>query len=319
MSMVGQPSAAAAVHRAASSGECAVRFAVATAPSVRARRCRPRTARRSGRDRPVCRSSRSHGSRVGGCRVAWEQHRRASPRPSGGALRRRRVVRRQRRRSAAPSCSRCAGRRTRRPTRDHRGVACELQAGHCAGRADVLEEHLHAEVHCDVASSGVLAATEQCRLLPFARGDVVRAAGVDAVGHDSVAAERRHHGGGACHLADVPWRWGGLQRHRPFAADVLHHAVAHPAGVVGRGGHLPQRSVVGADERRTGRRCRRCRCPATTASSATVRSPRRTRCGPTRPPRGRTRRAAGERRRWPVLDRRRRPPAAPRRWRRVRS
>jgi hypothetical protein len=46
-------------------------------------------------------------------------------------------------------------------TADDGGVACELEAGDGARGADVLEEHLHAEVHGDVAPAGVFAATEQ--------------------------------------------------------------------------------------------------------------------------------------------------------------
>ena len=44
---------------------------------------------------------------------------------------------------------------------DHGAVACEFQAGDRAGRADILDEHLHPEVHRDVAAPCVLTATEQ--------------------------------------------------------------------------------------------------------------------------------------------------------------
>ena len=132
---------------------------------------------------------------------------------------------------------------------DHGGVASELQTGDGAARADVLDEHLDAEVHRHVSPARVLAATEQRRMLPLARCDVVGTGGIDPVRHDAVAAERRHQRGGTSHLAGVPRCGVGLQRHRALAGDVLHDAVAHPAGVVGRRRHLPQGAVVGSDER----------------------------------------------------------------------
>ena len=112
---------------------------------------------------------------------------------------------------------------------DDRRVPRELQSGDRSARADILEEHLDAEVHRDVAASGVLAATEQRRVLPFAGGNVVGRGRVDPVWHDAVAAEARHQRGCPRHFAGVPHRRVGLERNRRFAGDVLHHAVTDAA------------------------------------------------------------------------------------------
>ncbi len=131
---------------------------------------------------------------------------------------------------------------------DDRTVAGELASGRGTGRALVLEEHAHGEVHGDVPPARVLAAAEQRGVFPFAGVGVVRAGVVDPVRHDAVATERCHHGARSGHLAGIPGVGVGSGGHGALAVDVLHHAVAHARRVVGAGGDTPQRSVVCPDE-----------------------------------------------------------------------
>ena len=144
-----------------------------------------------------------------------------------------------------------------------------------------------------MASAGVLAATEQRRLLPFA-GTRCR----------TVRKSRCRRGPPGRRRSSTSARRPGPSRRRPTPLGRVagspplarRRPPSRSSRRLGSCSGLPAPATwrrSGRRRTRTARRCRPRRCPATTAWSATLRSPRRIRCVPNRPPRERTRRAEG--------------------------